>query len=165
MEGTQPHQETTSNGTGDGETNSENVVSSETLDTYTNVVDEIVSVNSLFTLGVFIGLSFASRDQTSLECRPGCTAGVGSARRLVVFEVLSFSLFIYSSLVAKCANFLLSLYRDEELRIQYYLILFRKLILDYSGKRVSITIRVALKSKQDLEMFTKSKSKKRSVSE
>ncbi|KDP45219.1 hypothetical protein JCGZ_15084 [Jatropha curcas] len=65
-------------------------------------LDDLVSVNSLFTVAVFLGLAFASPDQHSLEThRPHCDPDEKMGKRLVVCEVVSFSSFLLSSLVAK----------------------------------------------------------------
>jgi hypothetical protein len=72
------------------------------LKIHLNALNDLLSVNSLFTAAVFVGLSFASPEQlSSLENRPECNADSGMAERLVVYEIVSFSLFLLSSLVAK----------------------------------------------------------------
>ncbi|XVF21264.1 hypothetical protein REPUB_Repub12eG0075300 [Reevesia pubescens] len=65
------------------------------------VLDDLVNVNSLFTLAVFVGLSLARQGERSLENRSECDAGADNAKRLVVNEVASFACFLLSSLVAK----------------------------------------------------------------
>ena len=50
---------------------------------------------------------------TSLENRPECNADSGVAKRLVVFEVVSFSLFLLSSLVAKTLKFHFFIHREK----------------------------------------------------
>ncbi|OMO92915.1 hypothetical protein CCACVL1_06731 [Corchorus capsularis] len=52
-------------------------------------------------MAVFIGLAFASPGQHSLENRPECDTDTGMAKRLVVYEVVSFASFLLSSLTAK----------------------------------------------------------------
>ncbi|KAJ8748157.1 hypothetical protein K2173_000565 [Erythroxylum novogranatense] len=64
-------------------------------------LDNLVNVNSLFTIAVFLGLSVASRNQQPLEDRSECAADPGVAKRLVIYEVVSFGCFLLSSLVAK----------------------------------------------------------------
>jgi len=61
-------------------------------------LDGLVSVNSLFTVAVFVGLSLATPGQKSLG---GCDAGENILMNLMVFEVVSFSSFLFSSLVAQ----------------------------------------------------------------
>ncbi|KAL9259597.1 hypothetical protein AKJ16_DCAP04422 [Drosera capensis] len=68
---------------------------------HVTALDGLVNVNSIFTIAVFVGLSFTSPGQQSLDPRPSCSAGVGEARKLLLFEVMSFSFFLFSSLVAQ----------------------------------------------------------------
>ncbi|XP_058196693.1 uncharacterized protein LOC131312751 [Rhododendron vialii] len=72
-----------------------------TTSVHVSALDGIVNVNSLFTIAVFVGLSLASRDQHSLENPSACDAGVDAAKHLLLFEVVSFSFFLFSSLVAQ----------------------------------------------------------------
>ncbi|XP_048232348.1 uncharacterized protein LOC125370532 [Ricinus communis] len=78
-------------------------------------LDDLVSVNSLFTVAVFLGLSFASPDQLkSLEVnRPECDPDEKMGKQLVVYEVVSFSSFLLSSLVAKSLKLFLSLFYSK----------------------------------------------------
>ncbi|XP_058196695.1 uncharacterized protein LOC131312752 isoform X2 [Rhododendron vialii] len=71
-----------------------------TTSVHVTALDGIVNVNSLFTIAVFVGLSLASPGQHSLETS-ACDAGVTAAKHLLVFEVVSFSFFLFSSLVAQ----------------------------------------------------------------
>ncbi|KAF2284628.1 hypothetical protein GH714_028593 [Hevea brasiliensis] len=66
-----------------------------------SALEDLVSVNSLFTIAIFLGLSFASPTQQSLDNRPECAPGVNMGKRLVMYEVVSFACFLLSSLVAK----------------------------------------------------------------
>lgn len=68
---------------------------------HVTALDGIVNVNSLFTVAVFIGFSFTTPESADAGSRPGCTASREIIRRLVVYEVVSFSFFLYSSLVAQ----------------------------------------------------------------
>ncbi|KAJ8748162.1 hypothetical protein K2173_000570 [Erythroxylum novogranatense] len=68
---------------------------------HNKALNNLVNVNSLFTIAVFLGLSVASRNQQPLEDRSECAANPGVAKRLVVYEVVSFGCFLLSSLVAK----------------------------------------------------------------
>ncbi|WOG95567.1 hypothetical protein DCAR_0414892 [Daucus carota subsp. sativus] len=70
-------------------------------DAHIKSLDDLVNVNSLFTLAVFVGLSQASPGIRSLENRHDCDAGPGVAKWLVVYEVVAFACFLLSSLVAK----------------------------------------------------------------
>ncbi|OIV91976.1 hypothetical protein TanjilG_07307 [Lupinus angustifolius] len=64
-------------------------------------LDAIVNVNSLFTLAVFIGLSFNPNDPSNnLNTNPSCAPTTALAENLVAFHVYSFSSFLFSSLIA-----------------------------------------------------------------
>ncbi|KAL5861573.1 hypothetical protein ACOSQ4_002869 [Xanthoceras sorbifolium] len=78
-----------------------NAPKEDSIEIHQKALDDLVNVNSLFTIAVFIDLSFASPNQHSLEARPECDADPGLAKRLVVYEVVSFACFLLSSLVAK----------------------------------------------------------------
>ncbi|KAK3444020.1 hypothetical protein EUGRSUZ_A00225 [Eucalyptus grandis] len=71
------------------------------VDIYQRALDDLVSVNSLFTVAVFVGLAFASAEQQNLAGNRKCEAGVRVGRRLVKNEVISFAFYLFSSLVAK----------------------------------------------------------------
>ncbi|XP_031501087.1 uncharacterized protein LOC116264817 [Nymphaea colorata] len=73
----------------------------ETTNIHVTALDGLVSVNSLFTIAVFLGLSLANPGQKSLNRRAGCDASAEAARQLVLWEVLSFSAFLFSSLIAQ----------------------------------------------------------------
>eukprot|EP00250_Pteridium_aquilinum_P014746 c22173_g1_i1 orf=485-1327(+) len=62
-------------------------------------LDEVVSVNSFFTAAVFIGLSFNSTQTTGLDS--SCMPSQEIAKHLVVSEVLAFSCFLFSTLIAQ----------------------------------------------------------------
>ncbi|KAJ4846181.1 hypothetical protein Tsubulata_034505 [Turnera subulata] len=80
-------------------------------------LDDIVNVNSLFTIAVFVGLSSASRDQLSgLEHRSECHADADVGKRLVVYEVLSFACFLLSNLVAKSLKVYLNIFHNDRIR-------------------------------------------------
>lgn len=81
---------------------------------FKKALDDLVNVNSLFTIAVFVGLSVASRNQYSLENRRECDAGPEVAKRLVVFEVISFACFLLSSLIAKSLKVFLNLFRPHK---------------------------------------------------
>ncbi|KAF7120702.1 hypothetical protein RHSIM_Rhsim13G0054600 [Rhododendron simsii] len=72
-----------------------------TTSVHVTALDGIVNVNSLFTIAVFVGLSLSSPGQRSLENRSSCDPGVDAAKHLLLFEVVSFSFFLFSSLVAQ----------------------------------------------------------------
>ncbi|KAA8539664.1 hypothetical protein F0562_026357 [Nyssa sinensis] len=67
----------------------------------TTALDGILNVNSLFTLGVFIGLTWQPADITNtLIDDPNCVADSKVAKDLFAYQVYSFSSFLFSSLVA-----------------------------------------------------------------
>ncbi|MCO5601381.1 hypothetical protein L7F22_055501 [Adiantum nelumboides] len=65
-------------------------------------LDEVVSVNSFFTAAVFIGLA-QSNDRSLVAKGPTdpCYASTHLLRQLILLEVLAFSCFLMSSLVAQ----------------------------------------------------------------
>ena len=64
-------------------------------------LDGIVNVNSLFTLAVFLGLTWNPSDpNNSLNLDSTCTPGPSVGENLVAFHVYSFSSFLFSSLIA-----------------------------------------------------------------
>ncbi|KAL1825263.1 hypothetical protein ACET3Z_012041 [Daucus carota] len=74
------------------------------------LLDDLVNVNSLLTVAVFVGLSLATPDIKSLDSRHECRAGPREAKKLILCEVVAFSCFILSSIVAKVLK--LHLYLD-----------------------------------------------------
>ncbi|KAK8506011.1 hypothetical protein V6N13_002666 [Hibiscus sabdariffa] len=79
-------------------------------------LDDLVNVNSLFTLAVFVGLSLARQGERSLENRSECDAGTSNAKRLVVNEVVSFACFLLSSLVAKALKIHVAVCQEEDFK-------------------------------------------------
>ncbi|XVE72656.1 hypothetical protein DITRI_Ditri11bG0055900 [Diplodiscus trichospermus] len=79
-------------------------------------LDDLVSVNSIFTLAVFVGLSVARQGERSLENRTECDADITNARRLVVNEVVAFACFLLSSLVAKALKLHVTICQEEEFK-------------------------------------------------
>lgn len=69
---------------------------------HVTALDGIVNVNSLFTLAVFIGLTWnpSDRSNTLIDDPDYCTPDPSVAEDLVAFHVYSFSCFLFSSLVA-----------------------------------------------------------------
>jgi hypothetical protein len=86
----------------------------DTIEIHRQALDDLVNVNSLFTIAVFMGLSFINPGQQSLENRPECHADAGIFKRLVVYEVVCFSLFLLSSLVAKTLKVHLSIHHKSD---------------------------------------------------
>lgn len=77
-------------------------------------LDGLVNVNSLFTIAVFVGLSLTTPGQHSLENPSACDAGVDVAKKLLVFEVVSFSFFLFSSLVAQGLKLAINLLNSKD---------------------------------------------------
>uniref|UniRef100_A0A2P2K022 Maternal effect embryo arrest protein n=1 Tax=Rhizophora mucronata TaxID=61149 RepID=A0A2P2K022_RHIMU len=102
---------------------------SSTTGVHVTALDGLANVNSLFTVGVFVGLSLATPNQHSLENRSACDAGIDVAKKLLVFEVVSFSFFLFSSLIAQglklAINLLNSKDVDEAFRVHINLKLLR----------------------------------------
>ncbi|CAL5353362.1 unnamed protein product [Camellia sinensis] len=80
-------------------------------------LDDLVNVNSLLSIAVFVGLSYATPGQRSLENRPECDAEPRQAENLVVLEVVAFSFFLFSSLVAKSLKVNFQIYGDGNFEI------------------------------------------------
>ncbi|GAY51638.1 Maternal effect embryo arrest protein [Citrus sinensis] len=79
------------------------------IDVHLKALDDLVNVNSLFTIAVFVGLSLASRDQRSLDDRLECDPDVSVGKRLILYEVISFACFLLSSLCSKSLKVLINL--------------------------------------------------------
>ncbi|XP_028752668.1 uncharacterized protein LOC114712316 [Neltuma alba] len=88
--------------------------SSSPANVQVTALDGIVNVNSLFTIAVFVGLSLTTQGQRSLENRSSCDAGNDVARKLLVFEVVSFSFFLFSSLVAQGLKLAINLLNSKD---------------------------------------------------
>ncbi|XP_052182756.1 uncharacterized protein LOC127795243 [Diospyros lotus] len=88
--------------------------SSSTTSVHVTALDGLVNVNSLFTIAVFVGLSLTTRDQHSLENRSTCDASIDVVKKLLVFEVVSFSFFLFSSLVAQGLKLAINLLNSKE---------------------------------------------------
>ncbi|XP_059660005.1 uncharacterized protein LOC132306582 [Cornus florida] len=88
--------------------------SSSTTSVHVTALDGLVNVNSLFTIAVFVGLSLTTPGQRSLEDRVDCDADVTVARKLLVFEVVSFSFFLFSSLVAQGLKLAINLLNSKD---------------------------------------------------
>eukprot|EP01018_Ginkgo_biloba_P018437 Gb_38166 [translate_table: standard] len=79
----------------------EKILDKGTTSVHVTALDGLVNVNSLFTVAVFVGLSLATPGQRSLEDKGACDAGEDVAKNLLVFEVVAFSSFLFSSLIAQ----------------------------------------------------------------
>ncbi|PIN01516.1 hypothetical protein CDL12_25973 [Handroanthus impetiginosus] len=76
---------------------------------HVTALDGIVNVNSLFTVAIFIGFSLTIPEAGTAGTQAECTASLETVRRLIVFEVVSFSFFLLSSLVAQSLKLLINL--------------------------------------------------------
>ncbi|KAI4374430.1 hypothetical protein MLD38_012426 [Melastoma candidum] len=85
-----------------------------TTSVHVTALDGLVNVNSLFTIAVFVGLSLTTPGQHSLENPGGCDAGIDVVKRLLVFEVVSFSFFLFSSLVAQGLKLAINLLNSND---------------------------------------------------
>ncbi|KAF6160212.1 hypothetical protein GIB67_016648 [Kingdonia uniflora] len=81
---------------------------------HVTALDGLVNVNSLFTIAVFVGLSLTTPGQHSLQLKGICDADINVARRLLVFEVVSFSFFLFSSLVAQGLKLAINLINSND---------------------------------------------------
>lgn len=77
-------------------------------------LDSLVNVNSFFTMAVFVGLFLTMPNQYSLENRAVYDAGIDTARRLRVFEVVSSSFFLFSSLIAQGLKLVINLLNSKD---------------------------------------------------
>ncbi|KAG4924976.1 hypothetical protein D0Y65_048856 [Glycine soja] len=62
-------------------------------------LDGLVNVKSFFTIVIFMGLPLTTPGQCSLKNHSFCDANVDVAKKLLIFEVVSFGFFLFSSLV------------------------------------------------------------------
>ena len=85
-----------------------------TTSVHVTALDGLVNVNTLFTAAVFVGLTLTTTGLKSLENRSACDAGPGVAKKVVVFEVVSFSFFLFSSLVAQGLKLALNLINSKD---------------------------------------------------
>ncbi|PIN16374.1 hypothetical protein CDL12_10987 [Handroanthus impetiginosus] len=82
---------------------------------HVTALDGIVNVNSLFTVAIFIGFSLTIPEAETAGTQPECRAGVETERTLIVFKVVSFSFFLFSSLVAKSIKLVINLINHLDL--------------------------------------------------
>ncbi|KAM3307150.1 hypothetical protein P3S67_008893 [Capsicum chacoense] len=91
-------------------------------------LDGVINVNALFTIAIFVGLSLASPGQRSLNSKESCQPGILTVKQLVIFEVLSFSFFLFSSLVAQAIKLSLNLLSSEELAHGFSVVVNEKIL-------------------------------------
>ncbi|XP_077248235.1 uncharacterized protein LOC143887880 [Tasmannia lanceolata] len=100
--------------TGEHERSTTRTRATNTTSVHVTALDGLVSVNSLFTVAVFVGLSLATTGQRSLENKDECDAGLSEVRNVLVFEVVSFSFFLFSSLIAQGLKLAINLLNSKE---------------------------------------------------
>ncbi|XP_058106748.1 uncharacterized protein LOC131250145 [Magnolia sinica] len=81
---------------------------------HVNALDCLVNANSLFTIAVFLDLCLSKPGQQGLEDSGECVAGADVAEKLLVFEVVSFSFFLFSSLIAQGLKLAINLLNSKD---------------------------------------------------
>lgn len=81
---------------------------------HVTALDGIVNVNSLFTMAIFIGISLTAPETATAVAREECTTSRETVRRLIVFEVVSFSFFLFSSLIAQSLKLSINLLNNMD---------------------------------------------------
>ncbi|KAL0370950.1 UNVERIFIED_CONTAM: hypothetical protein Sangu_0413100 [Sesamum angustifolium] len=76
---------------------------------HVTALDGIVNVNSLFTMAIFIGFSLTVPEAGGAGNKPSCNASVEIVREVIVHEVISFSFFLFSSLIAQSLKLAINL--------------------------------------------------------
>ncbi|KAL4386430.1 hypothetical protein GQ457_09G030160 [Hibiscus cannabinus] len=91
-----------------------------TTSIHVTALDSVVNVNSLFTLAVFIGLTWNPYDSTNILVDPAtkCFPSSKTAEDLIKFHVFSFSSFLFSSLVALALKQAIKLSKSHSLNIR-----------------------------------------------
>jgi len=94
----------------------DNSLSEGTTNIHVSALDGLINVNSLFTLAVFVGLTITTPGAATLVDDSACIAGEDIARNLLTFQVVSFSSFLFSSLVAQGLKQAIVLINSKTLR-------------------------------------------------
>nr|GLL42830.1 uncharacterized protein LOC109162586 [Ipomoea trifida] len=84
---------------------------------HVTALESVVDVNSLFTIAMFLGLDnelVSPGELQSLNVREECQPGANTAKMLIVFEIISFSFYLFSSLVAQSIKLSLDLQPQPE---------------------------------------------------
>ncbi|KAH6765944.1 maternal effect embryo arrest protein [Perilla frutescens var. hirtella] len=81
---------------------------------HVTALDGIVNVNSLFTMAIFIGFSMTIPENATAASSAACTTSRETVRRLIVFEVVSFSFFLFSSLIAQSLKLAINLVNNMD---------------------------------------------------
>lgn len=82
--------------------------------THVTALDGIVNVNSLFTVAIFIGFSITDPSSSAAGQLRSCSASIDIVRRLIVYEVISFSWFLFSSLIAQTLKLYINLLNNSD---------------------------------------------------
>ncbi|KAL7152056.1 hypothetical protein ABFS83_04G072400 [Erythranthe nasuta] len=81
---------------------------------HVTALDGIVNVNSLFTMATFIGFSLTVPQAATAAATQQCHTSPETVRRLIIFEVMSFSFFLFSSLVAQSLKLAINLLNNMD---------------------------------------------------
>ncbi|KAK4419734.1 hypothetical protein Salat_2386300 [Sesamum alatum] len=95
-------------------TGTDTVVGRLKTSVHVTALDGIVNVNSLFTMAIFIGFSLTVPEAATAASRAECTTSPETVRRLIVFEVVSFSFFLFSSLIAQSMKLAINLINNMD---------------------------------------------------
>ncbi|OMO76413.1 hypothetical protein COLO4_25571 [Corchorus olitorius] len=92
-----------------------------TTSIHVTALDSVVNVNSLFTLAVFIGLTWNPYDSSNVLVDSGSSCWPNSkiAEDLIKFHVYSFSSFLFSSLVALAIKQALKISKSHSLNVHF----------------------------------------------
>ncbi|XP_027337663.1 uncharacterized protein LOC113851396 [Abrus precatorius] len=117
-------------------------MSSSFTSVHITALDAIVNVNSLFTLAVFIGLTWNPNDpQNSLNTDPSCAPTSTIAQNLVAFHVYSFSSFLFSSLIALALKQAIRLSRSSSSSFHYpHAVEFLAVYINRTALRVGMLV-------------------------
>ncbi|CAL5407562.1 unnamed protein product [Camellia sinensis] len=96
------------------------------------------------TIAVFRGLTFITPNQHNLKKPSACDVDIVASKKLLVFEVVSFSFFLFSSLVAEGLKLAINLLNikdvDEAFRVnQWSYVVFWKIVCQnpkYVGMKI-----------------------------
>ncbi|KAH6837139.1 maternal effect embryo arrest protein [Perilla frutescens var. hirtella] len=81
---------------------------------HVTALDGIVNVNSLFTMAIYIGFSMTVPENATTASDATCTTSPETVRRLIVFEVVSLSFFLFSSLIAQSLKLAINLINNMD---------------------------------------------------
>lgn len=84
---------------------------------HVTALDSVENVNSLFTIAIFLGLEsdmLSPEEMQSLNVREECQPGTNTAKMIVLFEILSFSFYLFSAVVAQSIKLSLNLQPPDQ---------------------------------------------------